>query len=44
MRASFERAAQLALDGAKPLPHNHYKMDLLPRTIVRALEMTGGIA
>jgi xanthine dehydrogenase YagS FAD-binding subunit len=43
-RASFETAAHLATVGARPLSHNHYKVDLLPRTIVRALEMTGEVA
>jgi xanthine dehydrogenase YagS FAD-binding subunit len=40
-RAAFEKAAQLAMQGVRPLSHNHYKVELLPRTIVRALEMTG---
>lgn len=40
-RAAFERAARVATNGAKALEHNHYKVDLLPRTIMRALEMTG---
>ena len=43
-RKSFEAAAALATRGARPLAHNHYKVDLLPRTIVRALEMAGGVA
>lgn len=43
-RQAFEAAARLALDGARPLSGNHYKVDLLPRTIVRALEMAGGLA
>ena len=43
-RAAFERAAGAAAAGARPLSHNHYKIDLLPRTIVRALEMAGGVA
>jgi xanthine dehydrogenase YagS FAD-binding subunit len=38
-RSAFEAAAQLALEGARPLSGNRYKLDLLPRTIVRALEM-----
>lgn len=41
-RAAFQAAAALALDGARALPGNRYKLDLLPRTIVRALEMAGG--
>jgi xanthine dehydrogenase YagS FAD-binding subunit len=43
-RAVFEAAAMHALDGVRPLAHNHYKVDLLPRTIVRALEMAGEVA
>jgi len=38
-RQAFEAAAQLALQGARPLPGNRYKVELLPRTMVRALEM-----
>lgn len=43
-RQTFEAAARLALQGARPLDHNQYKVDLLPRTIVRALEMVGEVA
>ena len=43
-RRAFEAAAQAAVQGARPLQHNHYKVELLPRTIVRALEMAGEIA
>jgi xanthine dehydrogenase YagS FAD-binding subunit len=43
-RQAFEAAAKLALEGARPLSGNHYKLDLLPRTIVRALEMAGEAA
>ncbi len=43
-RASFEAAAQLSTEGARPLSHNHYKVGLLARTIVRALEMAGEVA
>jgi xanthine dehydrogenase YagS FAD-binding subunit len=43
-RPAFEAAAALALDGARPLSGNHYKLELLPRTIVRALEMVGETA
>ncbi|MDF0580115.1 FAD binding domain-containing protein [Bradyrhizobium yuanmingense] len=43
-RQVFEAAARSALEGARPLSGNHYKLELLPRTIVRAFEMTGGIA
>jgi xanthine dehydrogenase YagS FAD-binding subunit len=43
-RLAFEAAAQLSLEGTRPLSHNHYKVELLPRTIVRALEMAGEVA
>jgi xanthine dehydrogenase YagS FAD-binding subunit len=43
-RAAFEAAAQVAVQGARPLQHNHYKAELLPRTIVRALDMAGEVA
>ncbi len=43
-RATFEAAARLAVQGARPLEGNHYKVELLPRTIVRALEMAGEVA
>ncbi|MCB5176944.1 FAD binding domain-containing protein [Microvirga lenta] len=43
-RNAFETAAHLALEGTRPLSHNHYKVELLPRTIVRALEMAGDTA
>lgn len=43
-RAAFMQAARLSVEGARPLAHNHYKVDLLPRTIVRALEMAGEMA
>lgn len=42
-RQAFETAAQLATQGARPLQHNHFKVELLPRTIVRALEMAGEV-
>jgi xanthine dehydrogenase YagS FAD-binding subunit len=38
-RDSFAVAAQLAVRGARPLDHNHHKVELLPRAVVRALEM-----
>ena len=38
-RRAFEAAAALAAAGARPLAGNRYKVELLPRTIVRALEM-----
>jgi xanthine dehydrogenase YagS FAD-binding subunit len=40
----FEEAARLAIQGARPLQHNHYKVELLSRTIVRALELAGEVA
>jgi len=43
-RPTFEAAAQRALEGTRPLPGNRYKVELLPRTIVRALEMAGEVA
>ncbi|MEK9281436.1 MULTISPECIES: xanthine dehydrogenase family protein subunit M [unclassified Bradyrhizobium] len=43
-RHVVQAAARLAVEGARPLSGNHYKLELLPRTIVRAFEMTGGIA
>ena len=42
-RQAFQAASRLALEGARPLSDNHYNLELLPRTIVRALEMTGGM-
>src|SRR5262249_16769561 len=43
-RPVLESIAQLATEGTRPLRHNGYKVELLPRTIVRALEMAGDIA
>jgi xanthine dehydrogenase YagS FAD-binding subunit len=43
-REAFEAAAEVAIQSARPLQHNHYKAELLPRTIVRALEMAGEVA
>jgi xanthine dehydrogenase YagS FAD-binding subunit len=40
-RSAWQVAADLAIEGARPLPGNHFKVELLRRTIVRALEMTG---
>ncbi|MFI5611899.1 FAD binding domain-containing protein [Amycolatopsis sp. NPDC051903] len=40
---SFEQAAALAADGARPLPFNSFKVSLVKRTVVRALvELTEG--
>jgi xanthine dehydrogenase YagS FAD-binding subunit len=44
VRSTFEAAAAVAAEGARPLSHNHYKVELLPRTLVRALEMAGEAA
>lgn len=42
-QASFEEAAAVAVEGARPLAHNAFKVSLLKRTIVRALlELTEG--
>jgi xanthine dehydrogenase YagS FAD-binding subunit len=43
-RGSIEQAAQLSLRGSRMLDHNRYKAELLPRTIVRAIEMAGGLS
>ncbi|MBB4188084.1 FAD binding domain-containing protein [Sinorhizobium terangae] len=43
-RSAFEAAARLAADGARPAAGNHYKVELLQRTIVRTLEMVGEMA
>lgn len=41
--ATFEAAAALAVEDARPLSGNEFKLSLLPRTIVRALlELTEG--
>jgi xanthine dehydrogenase YagS FAD-binding subunit len=37
-RAVFERAAAKAVSGARPRAHNRYKVALIQRTLVRALE------
>jgi xanthine dehydrogenase YagS FAD-binding subunit len=41
---TFEAAARLATDGAKPLRDNAFKVELVQRTLVRALMSLGGIA
>ncbi|NRP73771.1 4-hydroxybenzoyl-CoA reductase subunit beta [Ensifer psoraleae] len=43
-RPAFDAAARLAADGARPASGNHYKVELLQRTIVRTLEMVGEMA
>ncbi|MFF4274182.1 FAD binding domain-containing protein [Streptomyces sp. NPDC001536] len=40
--ATFEEAAALADDGARPLTHNAYKTTLVRRTVQRALTELGG--
>jgi xanthine dehydrogenase YagS FAD-binding subunit len=40
-RAAYQEAAKPALEGASAVPGNRYKLDLLPRTICRALEIAG---
>jgi xanthine dehydrogenase YagS FAD-binding subunit len=42
--ASFRRAADVALAGARPLAHNGYKVELGRRAVVRALMRAGGRA
>jgi xanthine dehydrogenase YagS FAD-binding subunit len=42
-RSAFELAAQLSIQGAKPRSGNGYKVELLRRTMVRALEMAGEV-
>jgi xanthine dehydrogenase YagS FAD-binding subunit len=37
---TFQRAAALAAEGASPLPMTGYKVDLLPGTVLEALERT----
>jgi xanthine dehydrogenase YagS FAD-binding subunit len=41
---TFEGAAKLATEGAKPLGHNAFKVELVQRTIVRALMNLGSLA
>jgi xanthine dehydrogenase YagS FAD-binding subunit len=41
--ASFRRAAEVALRGARPREHNAFKIELARRVIVRAFtEVAGG--
>jgi xanthine dehydrogenase YagS FAD-binding subunit len=40
-RSAFRVAADRAVENAKPLAGNRYKVELLRRTIIRALEMAG---
>lgn len=41
---TFETASKLAGEGAKPLKHNGFKVELLQRTVMRALMKVGGLA
>ncbi len=43
MERTFADAAESAVDGARPLPHNAFKTSLLKRTIVRALLDAAGV-
>jgi xanthine dehydrogenase YagS FAD-binding subunit len=40
-RSSWQAAADFATEGARPLSGNHFKVELLRRTVVRALETVG---
>jgi len=42
-RAAFQLAAERALEGVRPLSGNRYKVDLLARAMVRALELTAEV-
>jgi len=43
-RSAWEAAAALGPEGARPLSGNEFKVELMRRTIVRALEMAGEVA
>jgi xanthine dehydrogenase YagS FAD-binding subunit len=43
-RSVWEAAAALGPEGARPLSGNEFKVELMRRTIVRALEMAGEVA
>lgn len=43
-KATFEKAAGVAMNGAKALEHNEFKIELGKRAIVRALEKAAGVA
>jgi xanthine dehydrogenase YagS FAD-binding subunit len=38
----WTEAAERAADGARPLAHNGFKVDLLKRTVERQLRVVGG--
>ena len=40
--ALWTKAAELAADGARPLQHNRFKVELLKRTVERQLRIVGG--
>jgi xanthine dehydrogenase YagS FAD-binding subunit len=40
-RDSFVQAGSIAATGARPAAHNGYKVELMGRTVTRALEMAG---
>lgn len=41
---TFEAASKFGGEGAKPLKHNGFKVELLQRTVMRALMKVGGLA
>ena len=41
-QTAWDAAARLAITGARPLPGNHFKVELLRRTVIRALAMAAG--
>jgi xanthine dehydrogenase YagS FAD-binding subunit len=43
-RSAWVAAADRAIEGARPLSGNRYKVELLRRTVIRALEMSGDAA
>jgi xanthine dehydrogenase YagS FAD-binding subunit len=43
-RKSFEVASRLTVRGARATTHNEFKLELLPRVVVRALEQAGASA
>jgi xanthine dehydrogenase YagS FAD-binding subunit len=43
-QSTFETAARLATEGARPLTMNGFKIDLLQQTLIRALREVGGVA
>lgn len=44
VETTWRLAAERAVEGARPLAHNGFKVELLKRTLVRALETIGGDA